>query len=198
VVGIIGVHAGSLDAGAEAAEPLRHLAEPVADLMGPLPYTAMQSLLDPLWAPGASNYFTSAMLDELSDEAIDALLARHAAGSAPVHELHLHHGGGAVNRIPADATAYAHRSAAYVLNIIARSPDPAGFDQHVTWARDTREALTPWTIGGEYVNFTTDTTQDRVKASYPPATYRRLVAVKDRYDPTNLFQLNQNIRPSGR
>jgi FAD/FMN-containing dehydrogenase len=198
VVGIIGVHAGSLDAGAEASKPLRHLADPVADLMGPMPYTAMQSLLDPLWTAGASNYFTSAMLDELSDEVIDALLDRHAAGSAPVHELHLHHGGGAVGRVPADATAYAHRSAKYVLNIIARSPDPAGFEQHVQWARDTRETLAPWTTGGEYVNFTADATQDRVQASYPPATYQRLVAVKDRYDPSNLFRLNQNIRPSGR
>lgn len=198
VVGIIGVHAGSLEAGAEATKPLRHLADPVADLMGPMPYTAMQSLLDPLWGPGASNYFTSAMLDEISDEAIDALLARHAAGSAPVRELHLHHGGGAMNRVPAGATAYAHRSAQYVLNIIARSPDPAGFDQHVEWARGTRAALAPWTTGGEYVNFTADATQDRVKASYPAATYERLVAVKDRYDPSNLFRLNQNIRPSGR
>ncbi|HEX2808323.1 MAG TPA: FAD-binding oxidoreductase, partial [Kineosporiaceae bacterium] len=178
VVGIIGVHSGSLDAGAEAVAPLRHLAEPVADLMGPMPYTAMQGLLDPLWTPGASNYFTSAMLDEISDEAIDALLARHAAGSAPVRELHLHHCGGAMNRVPADATAYANRSTQYVLNIIARSPEAAGFDQHAEWAQDTRKALAPWTTGAEYVNFTADDTQDRVKASYPAATYQRLVAVK--------------------
>ena len=96
-----------------------------------------------------------------------------------------------------DATAYAHRSAQYVLNIIARSPDPAGFDRHIEWARDTRAALAPFTTGGEYVNFTADAPQDRVKASYPPATYQRLVAVKDRYDPSNLFRLNQNIHPSG-
>jgi FAD/FMN-containing dehydrogenase len=198
VVAILGVHAGSVSDGATAAQPLRTLAEPVADLMGPMPYTAMQSLLDPLWQAGAQNYFTSALLDRLDDDAIDTLLAQHAAGQAPVHELHLHHGGGAMARVPEAATAFAHRGTPYVLNILARSPDRAGFDQHAEWARATHRAMAPWSSGGAYVNFTSDQAEDRVRASYPPDTYARLVAVKDRYDPTNLFRLNQNIRPSGR
>jgi FAD/FMN-containing dehydrogenase len=197
IVGIIGVYAGSVEDGAKAAEPLRHLAEPLADLMGPMPYTAMQSLLDPLWTSGAQNYFTGALLTELTDEGIDTLLARHTTGHAPVRELHLHHCGGAMARVPASATAFAHRNAAYVLNIIARSPDRTGFPEHVEWARATHQAMDPWTTGGAYVNFTSESREDKVQASYPPDTYSRLVAVKDRYDPTNLFQLNQNIRPSG-
>jgi FAD/FMN-containing dehydrogenase len=176
---------------------VRTLAEPLADLMGPMPYTAMQSLLDPLWPAGAQNYFTGVMLDQLADETIDTLLARHAAGRAPVHELHLHHGGGAMSKAPAGGTAFAHRNAAQVLNIIARSPDREGFQEHVDWARETHNAMDPWSTGGGYVNFTSEPGQDKVQASYPPDTYARLVAVKDRYDPTNLFQLNQNIRPSG-
>jgi FAD/FMN-containing dehydrogenase len=175
---------------------LRELAEPLADLMGPMPYAAMQGLLDPLWPAGAHNHFTGAMLNQLTDETIDALLARHAAGQAPVRELHLHHGGGAMSNIPVGGTAFAHRDAAYVLNIIARSPDREGFDEHADWARATHKAMDPWSTGG-YVNFTSEPGQDKVQASYPPDTYARLVAVKDRYDPTNLFQLNQNIRPSG-
>jgi FAD/FMN-containing dehydrogenase len=198
VIGILGVYAGSVEDGAKAAQPLRTLAEPLADLMGPMPYTAMQSLLDPLWQAGAQNYFTSALLDRLDDDAIDTLLAQHAAGQAPVRELHLHHGGGAMARVPAAATAFAHRNAPYVLNIIARSPDRDGFEQHADWARATHRAMDPWNSGGAYVNFTSDPGDDRVRASYPPETYARLVAAKDRYDPTNLFRLNQNIHPSGR
>jgi hypothetical protein len=100
VVGVLGVYAGPVEDGANAAQPLRTLAEPIADLMGPMPYTAIQSLLDPLWQAGAQNYFTGVMLDRLSDEAIETLLARHAAGRAPAHELHLHQGGGAMATAP--------------------------------------------------------------------------------------------------
>jgi FAD/FMN-containing dehydrogenase len=196
VVGILGVYAGSVEDGERAAQPLRTLTEPVADLMGPMPYATMQSLLDPLWTAGAQNYFTGTMLSELPDETIDTLLAQHAAGRAPVQELHLHHGGGAMATAPAGGTAFAHRNAAYVLNIIARSPEREGFDEHAGWARATHNAMDPWSTGG-YVNFTSEPGQDKVQASYPPDTYARLVAVKDRYDPTNLFQLNQNIRPTG-
>lgn len=196
IVGILGVYAGSVEDGTKAAQPLRTLAEPLADLMGPMPYTAMQSLLDPLWTAGAQNYFTAALLDRLTDETIDTLLAQHAAGQAPVRELHLHHCGGAMAQIPTAATAFAHRNAAYVLNIIARSPDRAGFAEHAGWARATHRAVDPWSTGGAYVNFTSESGQDKVQASYPPETYAHLVAAKDRYDPTNLFQLNQNIRPS--
>jgi FAD/FMN-containing dehydrogenase len=198
VVGILGVYAGNVEDGAKAAQPLRTLGEPLADLMGPMPYTTIQSLLDPLWTAGAQNYFTGALLGGLTDETIDTLLARHASGRAPVRELHLHHCGGAMARVPAAATAFAHRDAAYVLNIIARSPDREGFPEHVEWARATHQAVDPWTTGGAYVNFTSESGADKVQASYPPDTYARLVTVKDRYDPTNLFQLNQNIRPSGR
>jgi FAD/FMN-containing dehydrogenase len=197
VLGLLGVYAGSVEDGERAAHPLRTLAEPVADLMGPMPYTAMQSLIDPLWPAGAHNYFTGTMLDQLPDEAIDTPLAQHAAGRAPVHELHLHHGGGAMSRVPADATAFAHRDAAYILNIIARFPEREGFEEHASWARATHQAMDPWSTGGGYVNFTSEPGKDNVQAAYPPDTYARLVAVKDRYDPTNLFRLNQNIRPSG-
>jgi FAD/FMN-containing dehydrogenase len=197
VLGLLGVYAGSVEDGERAAQPLRDLAEPVADLMGPMPYTAMQSLIDPLWLAGAHNHFSGAMLGQLTDEAIDTLLAQHAAGRAPVRELHLHHGGGAMARVPADATAFAHRDAAYILNIIARSPDREGFEDHAGWARATHQAMDPWSTGGGYVNFTSEPGQDKVQAAYPPGTYARLVAAKDRYDPTNLFRLNQNIHPSG-
>jgi FAD/FMN-containing dehydrogenase len=198
VLGLLGAYAGSVEDGERAAQPLRTLAEPIADLMGPMPYIAMQSLIDPLWEAGVHNYFTGALLERLTDETIETLLAQHAEGRAPAHELHLHHCGGAMARVPADATAFAHRDAAFVLNIIARSPDRDGFEEHTGWARATHQAMAPWSTGGGYVNFTSEPGQDKVQACYPPGTYARLVGVKDRYDPTNLFRLNQNIRPSGR
>jgi FAD/FMN-containing dehydrogenase len=198
VIAVLGVYAGSVEDGSKAAQPLRTLADPVADLMGPMPYTAMQSLLDPLWTAGAQNYFTGALLNGLTDATLDTLLAQHATGQAPVRELHLHHCGGAMAKVPTAATAFAHRDTAYVLNIIARSPDREGFGEHISWARATHAAVDPETTAGAYVNFTSEPGADKVQASYPPETYARLVAVKDRYDPTNLFQLNQNIHPSGR
>ena len=197
VVGILGVYAGPVEDGERAAQPLRTLAEPIADLMGPMPYAAMQCLLDPLWEAGAHNYFTAALLDQLTDDTIELLLAQHAAGKAPVRELHLHHCGGAMARVSAGATAFAHRSATYLLNVVARSPDREGFEEHAGWARATHQAMAPWSTGGGYVNFTSEPGQDKVQASYPPDTYGRLVAVKDRYDPTNLFRRNQNICPTG-
>ena len=103
VVGVIGVYAGSVEDGARAMPP-RTLAEPLADLMGPIPDIAMQSQLDPLWTAGA-DYFAGAMLDRLTDETIDTLLTQHAAGQAPVRELHRHHRGGAMARVPTAATA---------------------------------------------------------------------------------------------
>lgn len=197
IVAVLGLHSGSVEDGAMAAQPLRTLGEPLVDLMGPMPYTAMQSLLDPLWTAGAQNYFTGAFLDRLTDETIDTLLAQHAAGQAPTRELHLHHAGGAMAKVPPRATAFAHREAAFVLNIIARSAERAGFDAHAAWAQATRKAVTPWSTGGAFVNFTSEGDRDTVRASYPPETYARLVAVKDRYDAPNLFRLNQNIKPSG-
>ena len=168
VIGVLGVYAGPVEDGANAAQPLRALAEPIADLMGPMPYTVIQSLLDPLWQAGAQNYFSGVMLDQLADETIETLLAQHAAGRAPVRELHLHQGGGAMAKTPAGGTAFAHRDAAYILNIIARSPDRQGFEEHVGWARATHKAMDPWSTGGGYVNFTLRTRTGQGAGLLPP------------------------------
>jgi hypothetical protein len=111
-----------------------------------------------------------------------------------VSELHIHHLGGAMGRVAADATAFGTRDCEFILNVVARTPDANGYEAVVEWARTTTGSLGP--KAPAYVNFTGEATPDRVRASYPPHTYERLVAVKDRYDPTNMFQLNQNIKPS--
>ncbi|MFJ9733319.1 FAD-binding oxidoreductase [Streptomyces sp. NPDC101171] len=195
VVALAGCYAGDPAAGEAAVGPLRTLGTPIADLMGPLPYTAMQSLLDPMWTSGAHNYFTSAFI-EPSDDALDAVLRHHLTTPTPFSEVHLHQLGGAFARVPAEATAFSRRTPGVLCNVIARSPDAADFDAHVAWARATREDIARHGDGSMYVNFTGDAAEDRVRASYPGAVHERLVRVKDAYDPTNVFRLNQNIRPS--
>jgi FAD/FMN-containing dehydrogenase len=196
-IAVIGaVHCGSPEAAEEAVRPLRTLAEPIFDHLGPVPYAAMQQALDPLWTAGAYNYFTSALLDELPDQAIDEALERWSQKPTAQSEMHMHHAGGAMARVHPSETAFAQRTSPYLLNVIVRQPDGAGFDENLDWARQTRQAMSAYGPGTSYVNFTGEADQTRVPTSYPPETYERLVAVKDRYDPTNVFRLNQNIRPS--
>ncbi|MEU1408807.1 FAD-binding oxidoreductase [Streptomyces sp. NPDC005728] len=192
---LLGMYAGDPAVGEEAVGPLRTLGTPIADLMGPMSYTAMQSLLDPLWTAGDHNYFTSAFI-EPSDAALDAVLRHHLTTPTPFSELHLHQLGGAFARVPAGATAFSQRDPSVLCNVIARSPDATAFDSHVAWARNAREEIARHGHGAMYVNFTGDAAEDKVRASYPAAVHERLVRVKDAYDPTNLFRLNQNIRPS--
>ncbi len=196
IVAVGAVYCGPLDRGEDVVRPLRTLADPILDHLGAVPYVAMQQALDPLWQAGAHNYFTSAMLDSLPDSAVDELIARWSAKPTPQSELHIHHAGGAMARVPAAETAFAQRSSPYILNVIARSVDGAGFASDVSWARDARAALASYGPDTMYVNFTGEAGEDKVRASYPPETYARLVEIKDRYDPTNVFRLNQNIPPS--
>jgi hypothetical protein len=142
------------------------------------------------------NYFRSAFFHDLDDATTLALLSAYSQVPNGVSELHVHHLGGVMGRVPADATAFGTRDRDFILNVVARTPDAAGYDTAVDWARTTTDALGP--DAAAYVNFTGEASEDRVRASYPPATYERLVAVKDRYDPGNMFRLNQNITPSGR
>jgi FAD/FMN-containing dehydrogenase len=195
LVAIIAVHSGSVEDGERAVQPLRGIVEPVADLIGPMPYVAMQSLIDPLWGPGAHNYMKAGFMNALDDASIDSLVAGHEAVAAPMSEIHVHHVGGAVARVPADATAFGERSAPYLLNVIARTPAADGYQAAVDWGRGVHDSVGPVLTGGTYVNFLSAEGQDRVRAAYGPK-YDRLVALKDEYDPTNVFALNQNITPS--
>ncbi|WP_329004866.1 FAD-binding oxidoreductase [Kribbella sp. NBC_00709] len=194
IVAVLGMWSGQPEAGDAATRPFRELAPVVADLFGPMPYNAMQTLLDPLFPRGLRNYFRSAFFNELGPETVDALVGAHAAVPNGLSELHVHHLGGAMGRVPADATAFGTRDREFILNVVARSEDAAGYDAVVDWARSAGSSLGP--SAASYVNFTGETNEEIVRASYPAATYERLVSVKNTYDPTNLFHLNQNIRPS--
>ena len=195
IVAVVGVYAGAPDAGRELADGLRALGTPIVDLLGPMPYTTLQSLLDPLWAPGVRNFFKAGYLNAVSDETIESMVKAHGSTISPMSEIHLHHVGGAVARVPADATAYGERAAPYLTNIIARWADAATDTAQIDWARGLYSAIEPATTGGSYVNFMS-VGDDRIEATYGAAKFERLSRLKDAWDPGNLFHLNQNIRPA--
>jgi hypothetical protein len=192
---LVGVYAGPVAEGERVLAPMRELGDPVADLMGPIPYVAMQSLLDALYPAGGSNYFKAGFMDEISDQSIDTFVEQYGAINSPMSEIHVHHFGGAVRKVSDADSAFGNRSAEFVLNVLGRTPDAGGFDEAVNWAQGCYSALEPYTAGGTYTNFMSEG-DDRLKEAYGQEKYDRLVALKDRYDPTNLFRLNQNVTPS--
>jgi FAD/FMN-containing dehydrogenase len=185
---------GPASEGEAAIKPLRDLG-PVADQVGVLPYPALQSMLDEGFPSGMQVYWRSDFLSGLPDEAIEALCEQFASVTSPLSALLIEQFGGAVARVPAEETAFAHRDGLFNLAVIARWTDPTPGDAHTEWARRSSAAMRPFATGGVYVNYLSAEGDDRVRAAYGPSKYDRLVALKRRYDPTNLFRMNQNIPP---
>jgi FAD/FMN-containing dehydrogenase len=173
--------------------PFREVAEPVADLLGPMPYNVIQTLLDPLWVKGIHSYFKGTNLSRLDDGLIDRLVERHLAAPGPQAEIHVHQMGGAVARAGAAESAFPDRSMPFLLNVVTGWHDPALRDAHVDWARSVAAAAAEASTGRGYVNFLGDTGSG--KGGYDPQAYERLVSLKREWDPTNVFRLNQNIEP---
>jgi len=195
VVAIVGCYAGPLDEGARALAPLAELAPTVANLMQPRTYTQFQSMLDGSWVEGFGNYWKAEYLTGIPDDALP-ILAEHLEGiTSPLSDFKFAALGGAAGRVAPGATAFAHRTAPFVLNINSRWALPGDPDPHVAWTRKLWEAMRPFSAGGAYVNFLGDEGPDRVRAAYGEPTYQRLVSLKKAYDPDNAFRLNQNIRP---
>jgi FAD/FMN-containing dehydrogenase len=186
---------GPLDEGAGLVAEVRQVAEPIADLLGPMPYQVIQTLLDPLWPKGIHAYFKATNLARLDDDLIDRLCELHLASPGPQCEVHVHQMGGAIARIDDGATAFAERSMPFVLNAVTGWHDPEAGPAHREWARAVIAAASDASTGRAYVNFLGD--PDEARTSYGKDTYDRLVSLKNRYDPTNLFRLNQNIPPTG-
>jgi hypothetical protein len=188
---------GDLEEGEELLRPLREFGSPAVDLMGPIPYVDFQAITDPGNPPGRRNYWRSDLLTEATDEAIDALIAAAATATSPTSVVILALGGGAVADVPADATALSERSAPWFYHCYGSWMDPSEDERHKEWVRATEQALRPWSTPGMPLNFTSDVDQARVEHTFGAQTFARLVALKDRYDPDNVFRMNQNIRPSG-
>ncbi|MBD9372249.1 FAD-binding oxidoreductase [Rhizobium sp. ARZ01] len=179
----------------EALAPLRVLGEPIADVIGVQPYAAWQTAFDPLLTPGAFNYWKSHNFTALSDGLFDTLI--DCVGTLPTAECEIFIGqlGGASGRVAADETAFPHRDAKFVMNVHTRWRDPADERASIEWARGLFAATAPHATGGVYVNFMPEDETDRVAQAYGN-NYARLAMLKAKYDPANLFRLNQNVRPS--
>ena len=190
---IMFVYDGDPEAGAAALAPFREVATPLAELVMPMPYPGIYEMLRQAEQRGPVSH-RSLFMDTLDDAAVDEILARHAAPSSPFAMTQLRVLGGAMARVPADATAFAHRDANVMITIITPFEDPAELPVHAAWTQAYFEALQPKATG-VYSNFLENEGDGRIRDAYPTETYRRLAEVKRRYDPTNLFRLNQNIRP---
>jgi FAD/FMN-containing dehydrogenase len=195
VVIIAACYAGSVEEGERAIAPLRRFGPTLADTIGPTPYVSHQALLDPGVPHGLGYYWKSEYVASLSEPLIETL-ANHAWNAAtPESYTIIFHLGGAVGRQDPDGSAFEDRRAGHVVNIDAVWSEPGRAQACMAWTREFWEAIRPYSTGRVYVNFLGEEGQDRVRAAYGDAKYERLLGLKRTYDPTNLFRLNQNIRP---
>jgi FAD/FMN-containing dehydrogenase len=174
--------------------PVRAFGTPHGEHLGVQPYVAWQKAFDPLLTPGARNYWKSHNFTELADGALDSIIEFAGKLPSPQCEIFIGLIAGAPNRIAPDAMAYGHRDAKFVLNVHGRWDEAKDDQKCIGWAREFFKASAPYASAGAYVNFMTAEESDRVAAAYG-ANYDRLVQIKKRYDPDNIFHLNQNIKP---
>ncbi len=191
-------YAGPAEDAQLAIQPLRTFTQPEIDIIGMHPYLGLQTMFDASAPKGIHAYWKTENFSNLSDDAINVLVEQTEKMKSLSHfaAVHLHHWGGAVKRVDKDATAFAHRDANYVMNIIGLWMEQENADKHIAWTRNFSQAIQPYSMGQKYLNFLGDEGADSVKAAYDEKMYGRLVALKNKYDPTNLFRLNQNIEPS--
>ena len=196
---IIGCYNGSGEEGRRALAPLLEtLPPPLFNWMSDLPFPALNALFDPFFPKGLQWYWKGDFVKFLSDEAIDIHVAEAAKAPTALCLMHLYPIDGAVHRVSAEGTPWAARDATFSMVIAGISPDPADADALKAWGRSYWNAVHPHNMGGGYVNFMfDDEAEGRLQAAYGSANYARLVAAKMKYDPTNLFRVNQNIAPAG-
>ncbi len=197
VVAVIAAYIGPIDEGETALRPLREFGPPLADQIQPTAYPEHRALFDAYYPSGLRNYWKSHIIAELTDEAIDTMVRHFERAPAPLPILALETLGGAVARVGRGETAFDHRDAPCSLIITDAWKDAAEDAIHKSWVREVWEAMRPFSSGGVYVNYLEaekDEGRDRVKAAYG-TKYERLLALKRKYDPENLFRMNQNISP---
>jgi FAD/FMN-containing dehydrogenase len=195
-LGVAVLYVGDPDEGAAAVRPLKEL-EPVVDHIGPMPYTAFQAALDAFAPPGWRSYWRGEYLRSLTDDAIDAFLRDGAAlveEAPPLSQAVIFRIGQAIDAVPETATAFSHRDAHYLVHPIVLWKDADDDARMIAAGRSFAEAMRRFGTGGAYLNFTPEA--DRVREAYGAGKYELLVALKDKYDPGNLFRLNQNVLPS--
>jgi FAD/FMN-containing dehydrogenase len=196
VVALAAAYFGPVEEGEKALAPLRAFGPPVADLFAPVPYVSHQTLFDASFPSGRRDYEKSTFIDALSDGAIDALVEHMARAPSPYSLIIIEHHGGAVRRVPEDATAFRHRAPEYNVTVPGGWEDPSADAENIAWVRGIVHALAPVSTGAYYANYQTELDRDeRVEAAWG-ANYARLAALKARHDPDNVFRLNHNVTPA--
>ncbi len=191
--GIVWCYTGPIQKAPRVFEPIRNFNPPALDLVGPIPHPALQSMFDPLYPPGMQWYWKADFVRELPDAAIARHLEHASKLPTPQSTMHLYPINGAASRVTKRATPWWHRDVVWAQVIVGVDPDPANKEKISTWAKDYWTALHPYSAGGAYINFMMEEGHDRIRATYGQ-NYDRLVKIKKRYDPTNLFRVNQNIK----
>ena len=194
IVSVLVCHSGPIEEGMRSVAALRRFGPPLLDRIGPMPYVAVQRLFDQAGAYGQYVYVKSDHLTDLGDDAIDTLVTHAQNVTSPSSVVLIFTLGGAVSRIGPNETAYSHRHARFNYAIYSMWANQDESMRHIEWTREFWTAMEPFSAGA-YVNELGDEGEDRVRAAYTPETYDRLVALKNRYDPTNLFHVNQNVKP---
>jgi FAD/FMN-containing dehydrogenase len=199
VMAIFVCYNGDIAIGERVLKPLRAFGPPLADMIGPMSYVQVQRMMDDAFPAGRQNYWKSNFLKGLDTEAVRIIVDRVAKAPSSYSAVAIEQFSGAVKRVGMSDTAFNHRNARYNLLIVGIWSDPAAKAANVKWVRDLWDAMEPYSSGGVYVNYlgqVADEGAERVKSAYGAEKYARLVALKGKYDPTNLFCLNQNIKPS--
>jgi hypothetical protein len=194
LVAIHGCWSGQLEKGEGVLKPLRELGPKASDTFKVLPFTELQSMLDSGAPPGLMNYWKSSYLDSLNDDVIEIILDHISGIPSTLTQLHIQHIKGSASRVGESETAFSNRNASYVLNIVSKWTDSADSEKNIQWTRDLANALKPFSIGS-YVNFIADDVSEKIHTVYTPENYKKLVALKNKCDPSNFFSLNQNIKP---
>ncbi len=192
---VVWCYTGPLDQAEARFKPIRDAMPPAVDFAGSIPWPVLQSLFDALYPPGLQWYWKADFVSDLSDKAID-LHVKYGHQLPSMHStMHLYPINGAAHRAGPNDTAFSYRDASFASVIVGVDPDPANNDRIVQWAKDYWLALHPHSAGGGYINMMMDEGNDNVKAAYRD-NYARLAQIKRKYDPANLFRVNQNIRPA--
>jgi hypothetical protein len=196
IAAIGGVYVGALEKGEKMLRPLREFGPPAADIYQPMPYSAAQTMADFLWPRGLYSYWKSGFLKSLSDGAVDTLLDFYSrTPSARTVIVVEHDGDGAWDRVPEHETAFGHRKWPYNLVVTTMWTNQAESDANIGWTRGLWEAMHPYLADAAYVNYLGDVEDEAVRVAYG-SKYDRLAMLKSKYDPTNFFRTNANIKPS--
>jgi FAD/FMN-containing dehydrogenase len=196
-IAVAACYCGELAEGERVLQPLKAFGTPMLDAIQPMPFPQMQRLLDDAFPSGSHNYWKSAFLPKLTDEAIAAIVDYANRAASPLTGIAVEYYGGAASRVGVADTAFAHRAAEYDIGVLTQWTDPAESDQHIAWTRSLAAALEPFASGAHLLNFLgEDEDRKTIQAAFG-ANYERLQAVKKKYDPKNFFRVNQNIEPAG-